>query len=48
MDVPDDTNGWVVNIQFDSSVDIIDCVLAEVSGSGRHWSLSSKDWDEDL
>merc|ERR1719422_2869245 len=48
VDVPENTNGWVVNIQFDSTVDIIDCVLADVTGSGRQWSLSSKDWDDDL
>merc|ERR1719422_1450153 len=48
VDVPENTNGWVVNIQFDSTVDIIDCVLADVSGSERQWSLSSKDWDDDL
>ena len=48
LTVPETTNGWIVKLQFDSSVDSIDCALATVTGSGSMWTLSSRDFDDEL
>merc|ERR1719450_699101 len=48
LTVPENTNGWMVKLEFDSKVDSIDCALASVSGSGTMWTLSSRDFDDEL
>ena len=40
---------WTIILGFDSaSVDWVESVVGEVSGSGASWSLASKEWDSDL
>ena len=40
---------WTIILGFDSaSVDWVESVVGEVTGSGASWSLASKEWDSDL
>ena len=41
----EDVTNWNILINFSESLDWLESVMAEVSGSGRTWSLASKDWD---
>ena len=41
----EDVTSWNILISFSSNLDWMESVMAEVSGSGPTWSLSSKDWD---
>ena len=44
----EDVTNWNIVINFSDSLDWLDSVMADVSGSGVSWSLASKDWDGDL
>ena len=46
--VPQDVNGWAVQLQFDAEVTSIDCSLATVTGSGTAWTLTSRGFDDEL
>ena len=46
--VPDDVSGWEIQLSFSASVDLLECSLAQPSGSGQHWRLSSYEWDGEL
>ena len=46
--VPQDVNGWAVQVQFDAEVTSIDCSLATVTGSGTAWTLTSRGFDDEL
>merc|ERR1711971_1368266 len=39
---------WVVKIIFDMEVDFIESAMAEVTGSGKMWTLRNKEWDGGL
>ena len=41
----EDVTNWNIVINFSDSLDWLDSVMADVSGSGVSWSLASKDWD---
>ena len=41
-------SGWTLRLKFESSVDDVSSPLAEVTGSGTSWTLTSKDYDGDL
>ena len=41
----EDVTSWNILITFTDPVDWLDSVMAEVSGTGTSWNLSSKDWD---
>ena len=41
----EDVTSWNVLVTFTDTVDWLETVMAEVSGSGTSWSLASKDWD---
>ena len=41
----EDVTSWNVLITFTDTVDWVETVMADVSGSGTSWSLASKDWD---
>ena len=45
-----DTNikSWTVKITFDMEVDFIESAMAEVTGSGKAWTLTNKEWDGGL
>ena len=40
-----DIEAWAVKITFDTEVDFIESAMAEVTGSGRSWTLRNKEWD---
>ena len=40
-----DIESWAVKITFDMEVDSIESAMAEVTGSGKAWTLSNKEWD---
>ena len=46
--VPETVSGWEVKLHFTDSLDSLECALAQVSGAGDVWSLTSYDWDGDL
>ena len=43
-----DIEAWTVKITFDMEVDFIESAMAEVTGSGKAWTLSNKEWDGGL
>merc|ERR1711936_40998 len=43
-----DIEAWDVKITFDTEVDFIESAMAEVTGSGKAWTLSNKEWDGGL
>ena len=43
-----DIEAWAVKITFDMEVDFIESAMAEVTGSGKAWTLSNKEWDGGL
>ena len=44
----EDISAWSLEISFDNTVDIITSPLADVSGSGKDWILTSVEWDGDI
>lgn len=44
----EDVSTWSMVISFTEDLDWLDCALATVSGQGRTWTLTSKDWDGDI
>ena len=44
----EDLTSWSVVLTFASDVDAVSSPLADVSGSGSQWTLSSKSWDGNL
>ena len=40
-----DIEAWAVKITFDTEVDFIESAMAEVTGSGKSWTLRNKEWD---
>jgi len=48
LTIPEDIDGWVLKIHFNTFVDKVDCALATVTGSGSLWTLSSRGWDDEL
>ena len=39
---------WSLVISFTQDLDWLDSVTGEVSGEGRTWTLSSKEWDDEI
>ena len=44
----EEVQGWRVGLEFTSSVDWVESVMANVTGSATKWSLHSKDWDQNI
>ena len=40
-----DIESWAVAITFDMEVDFIESAMADVTGSGKAWTLTNKEWD---
>ena len=40
-----DINSWTVVLNFDADISGLTTPMADVSGSGKQWTLSSKSWD---
>jgi len=43
-----DIESWAVDITFDMEVDFIESAMADVTGSGKAWTLTNKEWDGGL
>lgn len=43
-----DIESWAVAITFDMEVDFIESAMADVTGSGKAWTLTNKEWDGGL
>ena len=43
-----EVSGWTVLLEFSSTVDWLESVMADVTGSGTKWTLNSRDWDETI
>ena len=41
-------SGWTVGLEFTSSVDWLESVMANVTGADTKWSLHSRDWDQNI
>ena len=44
----EDVSTWSMVLSFTEDLDWLDCALASVSGQGRTWTLTSKDWDGEI
>ena len=44
----EEISGWTVQLEFTTSVDWLESVMADVTGSGTKWTLTSREWDETI
>ena len=44
----EDVEGWRLDLEFSSPVDWLESAMAEASGAGPQWRLTSRSWDNNI